>query len=411
MKISRILALALMVNGTAAFGAGTLTVTKVSGRVQSGAHPVAIGQAISEGSTLVAAANSSLELKLADGGCLFVGRNASITISRHVISVEKGAILVESRSGIKVRSGVVSGFVKGLALWEHGTAVKVIAVNGCTRMSRDGHFADSALVAQGQMAFVAPNVETLAAVTPVDIDLGRLAHSSMLLKQFGQRDGAQRELLEKAVARQQSEMRNHSVSQTNLVIDGPSAYVAAAKVDLARGVSASTPSSAPVTRTNQPVLASAVPLGGRSQKILVWVPVSLPANSVSTPGVIGGTISGAVGFANATGGIGDGSQSFFATPVGSVTVVSGGLISVASTSTILSGEIFTSGATFTSGAGLTGGGTLTIGGSVFLNPPELSGYEDTVTNAVSKVGKSNGVSSSGRRHINARGFDPSGLRH
>jgi hypothetical protein len=193
---------------------------------QSAPRAAILNETIGNGTAIETAAGAQAELRFDNGALVRLGQNSVFNLkdgSRRMELV-RGAVLVRAAKGsgdVRIATGNVASSVRGTtSLLEHypGAYTKLISLEGTARMFMPGVIGESVLVNAGQLLMFHTKPAATSLPNPVDIDLNRLAATSLLIKDFAPLGS------ESSIARgmqnQKKQKSEGALADTNLVIFG-----------------------------------------------------------------------------------------------------------------------------------------------------------------------------------------------
>jgi hypothetical protein len=203
---------------------------------------------VSDGSSVQTGKDSRTELTFADRRVARLSANTVATFKNRTRDLElvDGAMLVQApRRGAAAKitiAGMVA-VVRGTAIVEYHphAYLKFISLEDTGRLFVKHRWGESVLIPPGQMLITNPDATRLA--DPVDVDLGRLLRTSLLLVNFPRL--ASQDLIAKEIAEQEKAKSKKRLVDTNLIIFGKGTVVSLANPALMNTDSQTTVSSVP----------------------------------------------------------------------------------------------------------------------------------------------------------------------
>ena len=157
---------------------------------QAAPRPAAVSDEVRNGTAVRTGVESRAELTFTDQTLARLGANTIFSFDKGTRNLELGggAMLLrvpKNAGGAQIDTAAVTAAITGttVMLEYHPDAfIKFIILEGTGRIFRKDHLGESVLVHPGQMLIVNPNGKDLP--DPVDVDLGRLMKTSLLINGF-----------------------------------------------------------------------------------------------------------------------------------------------------------------------------------------------------------------------------------
>src|SRR5438034_689315 len=194
------------------------------------ARPAAISDEVRDGTAVRTGVESRSELKFTDQTLARLGANTLFSFSEGTrnLNLQDGAMLLrvpKGAGGAKISSSAVTAAITGTTVMVETHAVtkknknsyyKFIVLEGTARLYLPGRLGESTLVKAGQMIIMRADSKTIP--EPVDVDIGKITESSLLITGFGPLGSEALIAFEKT---KQNEQKNSGqLHETNLVIYG-----------------------------------------------------------------------------------------------------------------------------------------------------------------------------------------------
>src|SRR5438874_10513248 len=227
------------------------------------ARPAAVSDEVRNGTAVRTGVDSRSELKFTDQTLARLGANTLFSFSEGTrnLNLQDGAMLLrvpKGAGGAKINSSAVTAAITGTTVMLETHAVtkknknsyyKFIVLEGTARLYLPGRLGESTLVKAGQMIIM--RVDSKMIPEPVDVDIQKIAQSSLLITGFGPLGSETLIAFERT---KQNEQKNSGqLYETNLVIYGGGTNVVLADpntVDVA--VSAESSAAQSLTPTPAP---------------------------------------------------------------------------------------------------------------------------------------------------------------
>src|SRR6266496_1320406 len=194
------------------------------------ARPAAVSDEVRNGTAVRTGVDSRSELKFTDQTLARLGANTLFSFSEGTrnLNLQDGAMLLrvpKGAGGAKISSSAVTAAITGTTVMVETHAVtkknknsyyKFIVLEGTARLYLPGRLGESTLVKAGQMIIMRADSKTIP--EPVDVDIGKITESSLLITGFGPLGSEALIAFEKT---KQNEQKNSGqLHETNLVIYG-----------------------------------------------------------------------------------------------------------------------------------------------------------------------------------------------
>ena len=206
-------------------------------------HPAKVQDVVKGDTGLRTGVKSRSELLFQDNTLSRVGPESYFRFrsGTREISLEKGTLLLQVPKGLggaEIHTAAVTASITGTTIMiEHQPkqSVKVIVLEGSLRLSVNGFLGDSVVLQPGKMVIMKPDAKRIP--DPVTVDLKKVMRTSKLVNMPGGKKGTRTALpsaalIDKEVARQESEKKGHGLIDTNLVIAGKGTNVLLASEEL-----------------------------------------------------------------------------------------------------------------------------------------------------------------------------------
>jgi len=247
------LVLSLMAIANSAVGAqaNDATITQIVNDVrvqvgQAAPRSVALNHKVFDGSSVQTGKDSRTELSFADRTVARLSANTIATFKNGTRDLEllDGALLLQAPRELataKITMAGITASISGTAIVEYHphAYLKFISLEDTSRLYVKRRWGESVLVRPGQMVITGPDGTRLA--DPVDIDLGRLLKTSLLIVDFPPLES--HELIAKEIAKQQKAKTKKHLVDTNLVIFGKGTVVSLTNPALMNAASQTTDAS------------------------------------------------------------------------------------------------------------------------------------------------------------------------
>ena len=246
-----VLSLVAMANPTINAQTKGATITQIVNDVRLHAGKAAprsgvLNDKVPDGSSVQTGRDSRTELTFADRRVARLSANTVATFTNGTRDLElvDGAMLLQApRKGgtAKITIAGMVAAVRGTAIVEYHphAYLKFISLEDTGRLFVKRRWGESVLIPPGQMLITNPDATRLA--DPVDIDLGRLQRTSLLLVNFPPL--ASQDLIAKEIADQQTAKSKKRLVDTNLIIFGKGTVVSLTNPALMNAASQPTDSS------------------------------------------------------------------------------------------------------------------------------------------------------------------------
>src|SRR5436189_2062352 len=160
-------------------------------------RPAAVSDEVRDGTAVRTGMDSRSELKFTDQTLARLGANTLFSFSEGTrnLNLQDGAMLLrvpKGAGGAKISSSAVTAAITGSTVMVETHAVtkknknsyyKFIVLEGTARLYLPGRLGESTLVKAGQMIIMRADSQTIP--EPVDVDIGKITESSLLITGFG----------------------------------------------------------------------------------------------------------------------------------------------------------------------------------------------------------------------------------
>ena len=216
---------------------------------QAAARPVSINDKVPDGTTVRTGMDSRTELTFADQALVRLSANTIFNFNKGMRNLDlvEGATLLAVPKGVggaKINTAAVTAAITGTTViveYHPHAYIKFISLEGVARLYLKHRWGESVLVRPGQMLIMNPDAKGLP--DPVDVDLGRLMTTALLITDFPPL-GSQH-LIAWESEKQQRAKSKSTLIDTNLVIFGKGTLVSL--TNPAQTVAASRPTAASAT--------------------------------------------------------------------------------------------------------------------------------------------------------------------
>jgi hypothetical protein len=202
-----------------------------------GTHFASAQEVLADGSTLCTGPGSRAEIVFADQTIARVGAETSLRVKPGVrgFVLDRGTLLLQVpgfRGGARIETGSLTAVLGGATvLVEHlpPLNLKIVVLEGDTRVRINEFLGDSLVLEPGKMLLAKPDVRQVP--TPVDVDLRQLVTTSALVDPAAFRGQSPMTIaplpswprVEKAIDRQAALLKRKTLFRTNLAFLGSGA--------------------------------------------------------------------------------------------------------------------------------------------------------------------------------------------
>src|SRR5438034_3491587 len=193
-------------------------------------RPAAVRDEVRDGTAVRTGVDSRSELKFTDQTLARLGANTifSFTEGTRNLNLQDGAMLLrvpKGAGGARINSSAVTAAITGTTVMVETHAVtkknknsyyKFIVLEGTARLYLPGRLGESTLVEAGPMIIMRADSQTIP--ERVDVDIGKITESSLLVTEFGPLGSEALIAFEKT--KQKEQKNSGQLHETNLVIYG-----------------------------------------------------------------------------------------------------------------------------------------------------------------------------------------------
>src|SRR5205809_959540 len=205
MMFRNIIVLALILAGIVASPAAQLKEARVTEVVKdvkllptgSVPRPATVSDEVRDGTAVRTGVESRSELKFPDQTLARLGANTIFSFNEGTrdLNLQDGAMLLrvpKGAGGAKISSSAVTAAITGTTVMVEthpltkktkNSYYKFIVLEGTARLFLPGRLGESTLVKAGQMIIMRADSKTIP--EPVDVDIGKITESSLLITGFG----------------------------------------------------------------------------------------------------------------------------------------------------------------------------------------------------------------------------------
>src|SRR5438067_4724023 len=261
------------------------------------ARPATVNDEVRDGIAVRTGVDSRSELKFTDQTLARLGANTLFSFSDGTrnLNLQDGAMLLrvpKGAGGAKINSSAVTAAITGTTVMLETHAVtkknknsyyKFIVLEGTARLYLPGRLGESTLVKAGQMIIM--RVDSKMIPEPVDVDIQKIAQSSLLITGFGPLGSETLIAFERT--RQNEQKNSGQLIETNLVIYGGGTNVVLADpntVDVAVSAESSAAKSPAPTPTPTPTATPTPTPSATPTKFGTPSPITSPVPYVITSG-------------------------------------------------------------------------------------------------------------------------------